>query len=76
MRTREVSVGSVVFDMRLTGTGPVTIFRNGLRQEGTWSRPTVFDAFAFSSRIGERILLAPGQTWIHIIPTDWAVPSS
>ena len=70
------SVGSVVFDMRLTGTGPVTIFRNGLRQEGTWSRPTVFDAFAFSNRIGERILLAPGQTWIHIIPTDWAVPSS
>jgi len=25
---------------------------------------------------GERILLSPGQTWIHILPTDWVVPSA
>ena len=38
---------------------------------GTW-----FDPFTFISNSGERILLSPGQTWIHIVPTDWVITSS
>src|SRR5688572_1126571 len=30
--------GALSNDMRMTGSGPATIFRDGLRQDGTWSR--------------------------------------
>ncbi len=68
--------GAPSLDMRLIGTGPATIFRDGLRQDGTWSRGSNFDAFTFTSRSGSKIYLSPGQTWIHILPMDWSVPSS
>jgi hypothetical protein len=68
--------GAFSYDMRLTGMGAATVFRDGRRQDGVWYRGTWFDPFIFVSSQGERILLSPGQTWIHIIPTDWQVPSS
>ncbi|MDQ2952300.1 MAG: DUF3048 domain-containing protein [Chloroflexota bacterium] len=73
---QEDAGGAFSLDMRLTGTGPASLFRDGRRQDGTWYRPSWFDAFTFISRNGERMLLSPGQTWIHIVPTDWTIPSS
>jgi len=73
---QEDAGGAFSLDMRLTGTGPASVFRDGRRQDGTWYRPTWFDPFIFISQNGERILLSPGQTWIHIVPTDWQIPSS
>jgi hypothetical protein len=70
------AAGSHAHDMRLTGTGSATIFRDGLRQEGTWSRATDTDAFTFKSSAGGRILFDQGQTWIHVVPNDWEIPSS
>jgi hypothetical protein len=68
--------GAPSLDMRLTGTGPATMFRDGRRQDGTWYRGTWFDPFTFISQNGERMLLSPGQTWIHIVPIDWTIASS
>ena len=73
---QEDAGGAFSLDMRLTGTGPATMFRDGRRQDGSWYRGTWFDPFTFISQNGERMLLSPGQTWIHIIPTDWTVPST
>ncbi|HZP95973.1 MAG TPA: DUF3048 domain-containing protein [Candidatus Limnocylindria bacterium] len=73
---QEDAGGAFSLDMRLTGTGPATMFRDGRRQDGTWYRGTWFDPFTFISQNGERMLLSPGQTWIHIVPIDWAIPSS
>jgi hypothetical protein len=73
---QEDAGGAFSLDMRLTGTGPATMFRDGRRQDGTWYRGTWFDPFTFISQNGERMLLSPGQTWIHIVPTDWTIPSS
>ena len=73
---REDAGGAASLDMRLTGTGPATMFRDGRRQDGTWYRGTWFDPFTFISQNGERMLLAPGQTWIHLVPTDWTITSS
>jgi hypothetical protein len=70
------SSGAHAHDMRLTGTGSATIFRDGLRQEGTWSRAADTDAFTFKNSAGERILLDQGQTWVHVVPNDWEIPSS
>jgi len=69
-------VGAVVLDMRLVGSGPASIFRDGQRQDGTWQRPTIFDAFRFVSASGEQILLAPGQTWVHVVPAEWSIPAT
>lgn len=68
--------GAHAHDMRLTGTGPATIFRDGLRQEGTWWRATDTDAFTFKNAAGEKILFDQGQTWVHVVPNDWEIPSS
>jgi hypothetical protein len=70
------SAGAHAHDMRLTGTGSATIFRDGLRQEATWSRAADTDAFAFKNAAGERILFDQGQTWVHVVPNDWEIPSS
>jgi hypothetical protein len=62
-------------DMRLNGTGKASVFRDGLRQEATWSRKDDKAPFAFSNAAGDPILLSQGQTWVHIIPADWVVDS-
>ena len=68
--------GAHAHDMRLLGTGPATIFRDGLRQDGTWSRAADTDPFVLKNSAGERILLDQGQTWVHVVPNDWEIPSS
>lgn len=68
--------GAPSLDMRLVGTGPATVFRDGRRQDGIWYRGEWFEPFVFISQGGERILLSPGQTWIHIVPIDWTIASS
>ena len=70
------AAGSHAHDMRLVGTGSATIFRDGLRQEATWSRASDSDAFTFKNSAGEKILFDQGQTWIHVVPDDWEIPSS
>jgi len=62
-------------DMNLIGEGPATIFRDGLRVDGIWVRPTIWDAFRFYTTAGERIYLAPGQTWVHPVPHGWVIAS-
>jgi hypothetical protein len=70
------AAGSFAHDMRLTGTGSATIFRDGLRQEATWTRASDTDAFTFKNSAGEKILFDQGQTWVHVVPDDWEIPSS
>ena len=62
-------------DMRLVGTGNAEVFRDGQRQDATWTRASDGVAFTFTNRQGEQIKFNPGQTWIHIIPTEWTVSS-
>ena len=68
--------GSKGLDMRLEGSGNASIFRNGRRVDGVWARNTIYDAFAFYTARGEKVLLSPGQTWVHVIPSSWSVPSN
>jgi hypothetical protein len=68
--------GSFAHDMRLTGTGSATIFRDGLRQDATWSRASDTEPFVFKNAAGEKILFDQGQTWVHVVPNDWDIPSS
>jgi hypothetical protein len=72
----EDNLGSLGVNIRTTGTGHMSIFRDGRRQDGTWSRGTVFDPWLFVSPSNEQILLSPGQTWVHMVPYTWNVPSN
>ena len=67
--------GALSNDMRMTGSGPAIVFRDGLRQDGTWSRKDDMSAFVFKNAAGEQILLSPGQPWIHVVPLDMKVAS-
>jgi hypothetical protein len=67
--------GALSNDMRMTGTGPATVFRDGLRQDGTWSRKDDASPFVFKNAAGEQILLSPGQPWIHVVPNEMKVTS-
>jgi Protein of unknown function (DUF3048) N-terminal domain/Protein of unknown function (DUF3048) C-terminal domain len=70
------AAGSYAHDMRLTGTGSATIFRDGLRQDATWTRGSDTEPFVFKNSAGEKILFNQGQTWVHVVPNDWDIPSS
>ncbi|MEP7003700.1 MAG: DUF3048 domain-containing protein [Chloroflexota bacterium] len=72
----EDSLGSLGVNVRTTGTGHMSIFRDGRRMDGTWARATIYDPWAFTSSSNEQVLLSPGQTWVHMIPTTWSVPSN
>jgi hypothetical protein len=73
---RDDAGGAASLDMRMTGTGLASIFRDGLRQDGWWSRATLLDPFVFTNFYGHKIYLSPGQTWIHVVPADWQIFSS
>ena len=68
--------GNPKLDMTLTGTGKGIVFRDGLRQDVTWTRPDIVDAFTFRNASGDVVQLSPGQPWIHIVPLDWTIPSN
>ena len=72
----EDSLGSLGVNIRTTGSGRVSVFRDGKRQDGTWARATIYDPWQLVSLSGEPILLSPGQTWVHMIPSAWSVPSN
>ena len=68
--------GNPKLDMTLIGTGNGSVFRDGKRQDVTWTRPDIFDVYTLRNSNGEAVRLEPGQTWIHIVPADWTIPSS
>ncbi|HEV2249784.1 MAG TPA: DUF3048 domain-containing protein [Candidatus Limnocylindria bacterium] len=72
----EDSLGSHGLDYRMTGGGPVSVFRDGLRVDGTWKRDSVLDMFTFWDGAGKQLLLEPGQSWIHFIYPQWSVTST
>ncbi len=59
--------GSGVLDVNMTGSGEVTIFRDGQVIEGTWERADVADPLVLRDADGREIELTAGQTWIEIV---------
>lgn len=50
-----------------TGEGPVSVFRDGARLDGTWRRPSETDVTEFLNADGSPLELRPGRTWIHLL---------
>jgi hypothetical protein len=72
----EVSNGSVVDaagnpspDVELTGSGRAYVLRDGKVIPGRWTRPSLEDLTTFVAKDGTRITLAPGRTWVELLPS-------
>jgi Protein of unknown function (DUF3048) N-terminal domain/Protein of unknown function (DUF3048) C-terminal domain len=57
-------------DVKLTGRGRAWILRDGRLVIGRWRRGSLDDVTAFETRGGEEIGLAPGTTFIQLVPRD------
>jgi Protein of unknown function (DUF3048) N-terminal domain/Protein of unknown function (DUF3048) C-terminal domain len=49
------------------GKGNVSVFRQGKRIFGTWSRPKLQDGTQLRTAAGQPLSLAPGNTWVVLI---------
>jgi len=54
----------------LTGDGRAWILRDGRLILGRWVRPGLGDLTVFETKGGDRIALAPGRTFVSLIPAD------
>ncbi len=52
------------------GKGPVWILRNGEIFKGTWVRQSLAQTTSYYTPSGQQIPLAPGQTWVEVVP-NW-----
>jgi Protein of unknown function (DUF3048) N-terminal domain/Protein of unknown function (DUF3048) C-terminal domain len=59
-------------EVTLVGSGKAWVFRNGRVIAGRWVRDAEGDITRFENKAGDEIPLAPGPTWIELVPT--AVP--
>jgi Protein of unknown function (DUF3048) N-terminal domain/Protein of unknown function (DUF3048) C-terminal domain len=72
----ENSEGGLEVQSQMTGSGPVTVFRNGVAITGTWKRSSLSDPTTLTASNGTTIALAPGQTWVEIVPSTVAVTTT
>ena len=72
----ENDVGGLEVQSQLTGSGPLTVLRNGVAITGTWHRATVNDPTTLTASDGSPIALQPGQTWVEIVPSTVPVTTT
>jgi hypothetical protein len=65
----ENAQGGLEVQAQLYGTsGPVQVYRNGTATVGTWSRSSISSPTVFTDTAGNAISLAPGRTWVELLP--------
>jgi hypothetical protein len=64
------SHGTVVPLPVVLGSGQVWVFRNGLVVKGTWSRAGENAPMKLQTATGQIIALAPGRTWVEVLPNS------
>jgi hypothetical protein len=62
--------------VEMTGTGKAWVFRDGRVIAGRWERDSEGDVTTFLTKGGDEITLAPGVTWVELVPTDGSVEFS
>jgi len=56
-------------EVELTGKGRAYVFRDGRFIVGRWERQTLDDVTRFVTKDGDEIALAPGRTWVQLLPS-------
>lgn len=65
---RTDSSGTPVPDFEVRGSGEAVLFRDGTAIVGRWERGRLTDFFRLFDSSRQGINLAPGPTWIHLVP--------
>ncbi|MGK5170485.1 DUF3048 domain-containing protein [Geodermatophilus sp. CPCC 205761] len=60
--------GNPVPETILTGTGRALVASGGHAVEATWSKPGTGDRVSLTGADGDPVTLAPGTTWIELVP--------
>ncbi len=69
----EYSQAGIYSVYKTVGSGPVSIFQDGIVQKGSWSRASELEQFTFTDAAGKPVALNPGQTWFSLVKADNAV---
>jgi DUF3048 family protein len=57
-------------DVQLTGSGKAYVLRDGRLIRGRWERDSLGDLTRFLTKDGTEIALAPGRTWVELLPSS------
>ncbi len=74
LHVREVSdgykdpAGTPVYRSVSTGSGRLTLYRDGRKLSGTWHRSAPAEPFRLKTTAGKPLQLTPGKTWILLRP--------
>lgn len=67
------SAGNPSPEVDLTGSGKAYVLRDGEVIRGRWERESLHDVTTFVAKDGTEIALAPGRTWVELLPSWVAV---
>jgi hypothetical protein len=56
-------------EVELTGSGRAYVLRDGRLIVGRWERDSLSDVTRFVAKDGTEITLAPGRTWVELLPS-------
>lgn len=62
--------GAPVPETILTGSGDAVVAVGGRSIEATWTKDEVGSVLELTTADGEEVLLAPGNTWVELLPAD------
>ena len=57
--------------IQVWGEGQAIVFRDGLRYDGVWRRELPDDMLTFYHQDGQILPLAPGNSFIELVPLDF-----
>jgi hypothetical protein len=69
----EDSLGSTAIDIVMAGSGRAQLLRDGVMQEVRWEQKDPGGLVQYYDTSGTLAPLKPGQTWVQLVPTDYAV---
>jgi hypothetical protein len=67
------AAGNASPDVTLTGSGRAYVLRGGRVITGRWERDSLDEVTRFVTRDGSEITLAPGRTWVQLVPASVSV---
>ncbi|WP_152187492.1 DUF3048 domain-containing protein [Georgenia satyanarayanai] len=62
--------GDAVPETVMTGTGEALVASGGHVVPATWSKAALGEPVALGTAAGDGVLLAPGTTWVELVPVD------
>jgi hypothetical protein len=58
------------------GSGPLLVFSNGTRREGSWSKGAPTDSSIWLDEHGNPMVIPPGPVWVEVVPMESTVTSA